>query len=155
VRVEDPVAVPAGSDGRAGLLLAVLSRDEAAAREAEAMRSWVITVPKTVLWEDYLEEVRDAAEWQEVLNFRVRGFPKEMQVGDRCYIVHNGKVRGWMEICGLAVRDGFRCHTTGKDWPAGKYIQRSGQFHFVDGPGMNGFRGVRRFEWDSKSIGST
>lgn len=111
------------------------------------MSNWVITLPKTVRWEDYERELADVADGQMVMNYRTRYFPKGMKEGDRCYLVWNGRVRGWMKIVGLVdYKNPWVCQTTGARWEPGKYIQRSGPFHKVEGPAMTGFRGVRSFE---------
>ncbi len=111
---------------------------------------WLITVPKTTPWKDYLREIRTVADGREVMNYRVRFFPKEMAANDRCFIVHDGRVRGWMKVVGLEEHTKpWTCSTTGNQWPAGKYIQRSGPFTEVDGPEYTGFRGVRRYDPDS------
>ena len=108
---------------------------------------WVITIPKATSWGDYSEELDAVADGNAVMNYRVRFFPKEMKPKDRCFIVWNGQVRGWMSITGLVEAvSPWRCGTTGKMWPPGKYIQRSGRFHEVNGPKMVGFRGVRKYE---------
>jgi len=107
---------------------------------------WIITIPKTVSWDTYQQELDAARDWKVVLNYRTRYFPKEMTRGDRCFIVHDGQVRGWMEVVGLDETKGFTCRTTGIEWPAGKYIQRSGPFHPVSGVEMQGFRGIRKYE---------
>lgn len=110
------------------------------------MNNWIITIPKTILWADYQKELAAVRDGKTVLNYRTRYFPKEMKVGDSCYIVHDGQVRGWMPIVGLVEADtDWQCSTTGAWWAAGKYIQRSGFFHLVSGPKMTGFRGVRKF----------
>jgi len=108
---------------------------------------WAITIPKTVLWEDYEKELATVADGSSVMNYRVRGFPKDMKIGDRCFLVWNGRVRGWMRITGkVDTPTDWTCSTTGRRWPAGKYVQRSGRFHAVSGPAMVGFRGIRRFD---------
>ncbi len=108
-------------------------------------RSWVVTVPKTTPWWSYCCELR-AARHGEVLNYKVHRFPKDIQVGDRLYVVHDAKVRGHMVICGLQSRtQPWVCSTTKKTWPAGNYIQRTGAFTDIDGPPMRGFRGVRSY----------
>lgn len=108
---------------------------------------WLITIPKTTAWKDYRRELATVADRTQVMNYRVRFIPKDMSEGDRCFIVHDGRVRGWMEIVGLEDHTKpWTCTTTGTRWPAGKYIQRSGPFHEVDGPTYTGFRGVRRYE---------
>ena len=108
--------------------------------------NWVITIPKSTPWETYQKELATVADGSSVMNYRTRYFPKEMKVGDRCYLVWDGRVRGWMKIVGMVdAVDPWRCTTTGITWSPGKYIQRSGEFHEVDGPEMTGFRGVRKF----------
>jgi len=112
-------------------------------------QDWAITVPKDVNWEDYQEELIEVEDGSSVMNYRLP-FNCKANSGDRCFVVHNGKVRGWQEIVGVEHHPaGFTCSTTGKQWPAGFYLQRSGKFHPVDGPEMKGFRGIRRFKWVS------
>lgn len=111
------------------------------------MTSWILTVPKTTPWPTYQKELATVADGTSVLNYRTRYIPKDMREGDRCYVVHAGRVRGWMVITGLVDHaQAWRCSTTGDTWPPGKYIQRSGSFHEVEGPNFKGFRGVRRYE---------
>ena len=107
---------------------------------------WVVTIPKSVKWGDYQRELDVVADGSSLINYRTRYFPKEMKVGDRCFLVWDGQVRGWMAIVGLvdAVRP-WQCMTTGKTWPPGKYIQRSGPFHKSDGPEMTGFNYLQLF----------
>jgi hypothetical protein len=109
------------------------------------MVAWVMTVPKTVSWEAYKRELKAVESGDAVLNYRAR-VPKHMRVGDRCYVVHDGRVRGWMTVTGVERRTkAWTCTTTKKRWPPGQYIQRSGPFHEVDGPEMRGFQGVRSY----------
>ncbi len=116
-------------------------------RRASQQSDWVLTIPKSVNWSIYERELAAAADGSQVMNYKTRFIPKGMRKGDRCFLVHDGRVRGWMAIVGLEDRaEPFTCSTTGRTWPAGKYIQRSGPFHKVDGPAMIGFRGVRKFE---------
>lgn len=108
---------------------------------------WVLTIPKTTKWSEYEKELAAVADGNSVLNYKTRYIPKGMSEGDRCFLVHDGQVRGWMPIVGIIERkEGFQCLTTKKWWPAGKYIQRSGKFTKVDGPKMKGFRGIRKYE---------
>ncbi len=107
---------------------------------------WVVTVPKTESWKAYSRELATVADGSSVMNYRVRYFPKELKVGDRCFIVHDGQVRGWMKIVGLVdAPSPWQCTTTGKWWQPGKYLQRSGPFTKVDGVEMTGFRGIRQY----------
>ncbi len=109
---------------------------------------WIITIPKTIDWQDYLKEIEAVKNNGLVMNYKVRGFPKEMKIGDKCHITHNGFVKGFMVITGLAEDlSAFLCTTTGVPWSHGKYIQRGGKFYFEDRViPYKGFRGVRRFE---------
>ncbi len=53
----------------------------------------------------------------------------------------------WMKIIGLLdIKEYWNCSTTGTRWSPGKYIQRTGEFHLVNGPIMIGFRGIRKFK---------
>lgn len=105
----------------------------------------VITLPSKVQWEDYKKELAKAVDGKQVLNFKVFNFPKGITKGDRCYLVHRGYVVGWMTITGFSEKE-FRCTTTGKKWK-GKFIERSGPFHYInDRIPMKGFQGFRYFD---------
>lgn len=99
----------------------------------------MITIPKNISWEDYEKELEAAANG-EVMNFKVQHFPKTSK-GNKCYIVHNGKVKGYMTISGLTEKS-FTCSTTGKEW-TGKFIERTGKFHKIEEYDMKGFQGFR------------
>lgn len=106
---------------------------------------WVLTLPKQVEWSDYERELKAVADRSQVLNYRMayRGSKKP---GDRCFVVHQDVVKGWMEVVDVVTHeDGFRCTTTGEWWRPGHYLQRSGPFHPVDPVPMKGFQGVRRY----------
>ena len=107
---------------------------------------WVVTLPKKVEWSAYTKELQAVADDSRVMNFRVPHIPREMQNGDRCFVVWRGKVRGWMSVVGTRISgEPWTCTSTGTQWPAGKYIMRSGKFHEVDGPDMRGFQGIRKY----------
>lgn len=109
-------------------------------------RAWNITIPKTTSWDQYEAELVAVKDGTMSLNYKTRYFPKEMQIGDRCYVTWNGRVRGWMKITDMVENDQkWVCQTTGTVWPPGKYIRRSGPWHPVDGPEMTGFRGIRKY----------
>lgn len=113
----------------------------------------VITLPQKIEWADYQRELDAVADGNGVLNYRIPGtsFTLDTVKGNRCYLVWRGAVRGWMEITGVDCKgEGFTCMTTGKWWPPGVYIQRSGLFHYLAEPiFMRGFRGWRKApeEW--------
>lgn len=104
----------------------------------------IITLPKSVKWEDYLKELKAVEDGKQILNFKVNHLPKT-NVGNRCYLVHNGFIIGWMKIVGLKNKS-FTCGTTGRKWE-GNFIERSGKFNYLnDKIPMKGFQGFRYFK---------
>lgn len=103
------------------------------------IQGWAITLSQLISWKDYEKELNSG----DTLNWRVRG--TKAKPGDLLWVCWRGRIRGWMMISAVVKTDGFQCTTTGKWWPAGTYIQRKGLFHYVKGPFMKGFRGVRKY----------
>lgn len=111
-----------------------------------SLSEWAITVPKTIPWSEYEKELKAVEDWSQEMNFKVPPHFKAAKAGDRCYVVHDGEVKGWMEITGLEKFDKpWRCSTTGQTWQPGTYLKRSGPFHPVKDMKMKGFQGIRRF----------
>lgn len=108
---------------------------------------WAITVPKTTKWEDYEKELTVVQEEKVEMLFKVPPRFKAAEPNDRCFVVHDGLVRGWMLVTGIArVFEHWQCTTTGKSWGPGTYLKRSGHFHRMPGRiKMKGFQGIRRF----------
>lgn len=107
-------------------------------------RAIVVTLPSSEQWEDYQKEMDAVKDYSQVMNFKVPFFPKGINKGDKCYIVHDGKVKGWMEVVGMEEKE-FTCSTTGRKW-MGKFIMRSGPFHPLEREiPMKGFQGFRHF----------
>lgn len=107
------------------------------------MPSIIITLPKKIKWEEYIHEL-DQAEKGAIMNFKVNNFPSVVK-GDKCYLIHNGYIKGYMLIHGLSEKD-FTCTTTGNKW-SGKFIERTGKFYYLDNPiPMTGFQGFRYFK---------
>jgi len=77
-----------------------------------------------------------------VLNYRLL-FKRKVEIGDKCFVVYNGFMRGYQEVVGVVYQDGFECEVTGEYWREGWYIQRSGKFHTIHPKPMKGFRGIR------------
>jgi len=101
----------------------------------------VVTIPSTIKWEEYEKELIDAQKNNYVLNFKVNSFPKNTKIGNKCYLVHNNYIIGWLEIVGFDEKE-FTCQTTGKKW-IGKFIVRSPKFNRIKSIEMKGFRGFR------------
>ena len=114
-------------------------------RRTSGKTALCITVPKTVSWSDYERELDDVADGMMEMNYRLPSYPKRVTAGDRCYVVHDGMIRGWMTITGIEERTKpFQCQTTGTVWDAGVYIRRSGPFHYLSRPvPMKGFMGYK------------
>jgi hypothetical protein len=111
---------------------------------------WLVTLPQKTLWSDYEKELKAVEDGEFVLNFRLPARRYDIQPGDRFFITWCGLVRGWMEVSRASNRpEGFKCITTGTTWPPGFYVERSGKFHYVQGPEVRGFQGVRRVDFRS------
>lgn len=102
-------------------------------------RDIIITIPKSVKWSEYEEELK-AAERGEILNYKVQYFPKT-EIGNKCYICYNGFIIGYHKICGMSEKE-FMCTTRNQAW-TGKFVERTGRLHKIDPIPMAGFRGYR------------
>lgn len=108
------------------------------------MKNIAITLPATIEWEEYEKELRAVEDWKKSLYFKVPKLPKKKP--ERCYLVHKGRVVGWMKIVGLHKNASFTCAVTDKRW-SGNFIERSGPLHvMLDYIPMKGFRGFRYYE---------
>lgn len=108
------------------------------------MGDWVITIPKTIAWSEYQKELDACADDEEmVLSYRLP-FKPSAKPGEKCYVVHDGYIRGYQTIDNVEHIEGFECLTTKKHWRDGWYIVRSGMFHKIKPIQMTGFRGIRR-----------
>lgn len=120
-------------------------------------RDIVVTWPKSKPLGSYLADLAIAKARDLFINYRVSRLPVWRQAMDdhgwlgwpygaehpRCYMVHDGAVRGWCEVVGARFRKAGE--VTG--WPAGFYVVRSPEWHDVALPlRMAGFRGWRYFE---------
>ena len=104
----------------------------------------IVTVPKTINWEDYQKELDAVKDYSQVMNFKVSTKPN-VKPGDKCYICHDGYIKGWMKIVGIS-NNNFDCTTTGKNW-RGLFVQRSGPFHYeLKKIPMKGFQGFRYYK---------
>lgn len=107
----------------------------------QTMRDIVITIPKSIKWEEYQKEL-DSAENGDILNYKVRSFPKTT-IGNKCYICYDGNILGYHIISGMSQKE-FQCTTTGNIWN-GNFIERTGKFHKIDPIPMKGFRGFQYY----------
>lgn len=117
----------------------------------------VMTWPKSRPLESYLEELRKAEEQGLTIHFRVPSLP-EIPFGARCYMVHDGYVRGWLVTLGFSDGTGVTDPITGEPWPKGKYIVRNPHWTPLEYPKrMKGFRGWRYYsecEYCGDAVGS-
>lgn len=109
---------------------------------------YIVTVPKTIKWVDWLAELEDANARNLLVNYRI---PHRVDpvLGSRCYIVWNGRIRGWLSIVGCKKREAFVCESTGRQWPEGWYLIRVPPFYPWAGPRMRGFQGIRLYRFYS------
>ena len=113
------------------------------------MSSICITIPKRIKWEDYQKELKQVEDETYEMNYRIPTLPKDVHPGDRCYICHDGFIKGWMKISNIGVRESFLCSTTEDVWETGYYVSRTGKFHYLKNPiPMKGFMGYRKLEKD-------
>ena len=111
------------------------------------MSSIVITIPKNIKWSDYEKELSAVEDESQEMHYKIPTLPKDVNVGDRCYLCHDGYIKGWMKISHIGKLDGFECTTTGKDWSEGYYVSRTGPFHYLKNPiPMKGFMGYRKID---------
>jgi len=110
------------------------------------MVDWVLTIPKSIPWDEYQKELDACANDSDIeISYRLPYKPKAMPK-ERCYVVHDGFIRGYQEIIGVDYLEGFDCITTGQHWRSGWYIVRGGMFHKTEPVPMKGFRGIRRLD---------
>jgi hypothetical protein len=111
------------------------------------VKDLIITWPKSRALSSYERELRLTAASGNVINFRVPSTPKELC--ERCYVVHDGKVRGWSPIIEYADREDNKVldPVTEEYWPAGIYIVRSPEWNPIknaaDKLKIKGFRDYR------------
>lgn len=106
----------------------------------------VVTWPKSRTLQSYLKELTCAAGEGKVINYRVASPPTTTP--ERCYIVHEGCVRGYNLVKEIAYRDGQTVEdvVTGKYWKEGWYVVRDPRFFMCATYPMTGFRGWRWFD---------
>lgn len=103
----------------------------------------IITVPKSIKWVNYEKELEVVKDGDMIISFKVANKPN-CKVGDKCYVVYDGFIRGWMNIVGIN-ENSFDCTTTGERWE-GIFIERSGIFNYIEPIPMKGFQGYRYYK---------
>lgn len=112
------------------------------------MKDIVVYVPKKEIGNKGMEYI-DAQKRKLQLYYRVSNFPKDTEPGDWCYFAWNGHVHGRHLIIGVKhLKEGFTCETTGREWPAGKYIIREGDTleYMREKIEIDHFRGFKYYE---------
>jgi len=105
----------------------------------------LITLPSSIEWKDYERELEAVKDESQVMNFKVPFLPKNTHHIKRVYIVHKGNIVGWMKFVGTSDKP-FKCTTTDREWN-GKFIQRTGEFHYIDQIPYKGFQGFRYYSY--------
>lgn len=107
----------------------------------------IVTIPAKIPWTLVQHEFGRCEDWAESKLFKVSNLPRSGNVvGAKCYVVHDGLVRGWIAITGLIPHKRFRCTTTGAVYE-GSFIETSGPFSYMkDKINMKGFQGWRYYQ---------
>lgn len=111
-----------------------------------------VTWPKKRSLEDYLDTLRRAEREGMVINYRVATLPKFdagmliLGRANRCYIVHDGYVRGYNRIIWMGERDDVIDPVTEEFMAKGLFIQRDPRWCTLrKSVPMAGFQGWRYF----------
>jgi len=108
----------------------------------------LITLPSKCSWSEYEKEIEAVRDGSQVMRFKMTRKPLLIEIGkSRCYVLHQGVIKGWMLITGFVENTIFTCSTTNKMW-VGSFLERSGEFHRTNITGHTGFRGFRYFNQD-------
>lgn len=118
---------------------------------SQTKRSLIITLPEKTRWEDFAEELKKVENYKKIINFKVHNFPNGITKGDKCYLVHNDYIIGWMEIVGFREKTYYN-HSIKKRCQ-GKFIERSGPFHYMsERIPYKGFQGFRYFNLEDYKL---
>lgn len=109
------------------------------------MTDIVVTWPKSRELQSYLDELAKAHQQGLVINYRVSVLPRA--VPERCYMVHDGAVRGWNRVLGMGDRTDVVDPITQSLMEPGVFITRDPVWHPLADPiPMRGFQGWRYFD---------
>ena len=106
------------------------------------------TLPAELTWESQLEKFAYvAASPDRTISFPITNFPKECKPGEKIYILHDKRIRGYYIIHEFFVNpQGFVCESEGKFWK-GKFVVCRGEFTALEEPiPLKGFQGYRYFQ---------
>jgi len=74
-------------------------------------------------------------------------FPNHTEVGEKCFIVHDGYIRGYQIIKEFKKRkNDFKDLETGKSYEAGSYVVLQDEFYFIPPVKKNDFEGYQYFK---------
>lgn len=111
-------------------------------------RDIVVTWPKSRAFSSYMVELERAKGRGLLVSFRVPSRPS--QTPERCYRVHDGKVRGWLRVIAVSWSNSVaRVPSDPAEgyWPPGVYVTCDPEWHELrPHVEMQGFRGWRWFE---------
>lgn len=106
------------------------------------MKDLAVTWPKGSPLSVYLERLEYAVAYGLEINFRVPSKPRVTP--ERCYMVHDGKLRGYNLIRSIEYRGPREVEKAGGGfWPEGWYIVRAPEWHPILPVPMRGFQGYR------------
>ncbi len=106
---------------------------------------WMVTVPKKTDWDGWLAILEKAERDGGSLPWHCKSRP-QCEKGDRCFIVFDGKVRGWLRVKMRKYIGGpWRSEVTDSQQKPGWYLALSAPFNAEEGPEYKGFPGIVRY----------
>lgn len=102
----------------------------------------VVTWPKNRTLNSYLYELEQAVQENRFICYRVARLPR-VRMGDQCYVVHDGFIRGYNIIRDATYMDDVIDPITNERMDSGYYILRYPEWREIEPVEMEGFRGFR------------
>lgn len=108
--------------------------------------NWIITVPKSISWDEYKEYLKECRKNPKKTREYMPVAPNsKVEPGDRCYIVNNDLIRGYQVITHRVHLKGHTNPMNNKKHTEGEFMRLEPVFHRINNLPMKGFRGLRRY----------
>ena len=111
----------------------------------------IITMPDTEKEgiDNLIKHYYQSKEERELIYYRVSKLPKDLKIGDKCYIISNGEIIGFHIVKELKfVNEEEASNLSDGDWREGHYVIREAQTFQELKPRVKatGFQGFRYFD---------
>lgn len=97
----------------------------------------IITLPSAIEWKYFLKDFSEIESGKNQFLFKVSKKPKNVKTGERCFLVHDGLIRGYWII------KEFKNTKFNDEFLEGFIIVPSSFYAIQPSPDMAGFRGFR------------